>query len=215
MSKRKYKPKIKKDSTIDDISIQKKGIDTIAPNKVEEAVEKLSSLSRPDIVTIPIYKEQNKDVNMIGLKQNRGSKNCVAVVLAMATNTSVNNVQKFLGINEHIGMSDLQMCRYLAEKGFALGLGIENGWNKQLIMNSKENLKAVIDLTKYPAILIVQSEHNEDEAHAVYWDGGKIWDPNPDTQNNLDVENYKIYSWTPIRRTENKYPTNTKVQFTI
>ena len=53
----------------------------------------------------------------------------------------------------------------------------------------------------YPAYVVVKSKRFKQTMHAVYWDGEKILDPNPEIKKNgLPIEQYEIISWFPIIR---------------
>lgn len=114
---------------------------------------------------------------------------CVACVAAMATNTTVEDFEKFMG--KHGPYSDFEFEKYLMPHGYSMGFGasvvVEDG---EVVVRFSVN--------DFPAYVIVESERLNDIEHAVYWDGKKIIDPNPESKDGRSLESYKIISWFPI-----------------
>ena len=151
------------------------------------------------------------------MKQITGSKNCVAIVACMATGCKPYDVDVFLNKNtSEEGITDLEFYKFMMHKGYVIGIGIEGLWSEGLnIPNGKAILSLKYRVNKHPAYLIVQSETNPEYAHAIYWDGDKIWDPNPSAKDGRDIGEYEIFRFFPIIRAVDKTPENNEEQFII
>jgi hypothetical protein len=53
-----------------------------------------------------------------------------------------------------------------------------------------------------PALVYVKSERTKNDLHAIYWDGEKIYDPNPFVKHGRPLSEYKIEDWVPIRKAQ-------------
>lgn len=51
------------------------------------------------------------------------------------------------------------------------------------------------DVRKNPAYVIA---HSSLGGHALYWDGNQIYDPDPDSKNGKNPNEYKVQLWVPI-----------------
>lgn len=137
------------------------------------------------------------------MKQIPGSKNCVAVVAAMATNTTVEEVEEFMKDSECLkrtgGYCDSDIFKYLMSKGFCPGT---NYWNNEgdKVITEDTQIQVQIRIKDVPAYIVVQSETREDWTHAIFWDGKQVWDPKSDAQDGRPLSDYKIYAWIPIFR---------------
>lgn len=134
---------------------------------------------------------------MKNLKQKAGSKNCVAVVAAMAFNVPVEEFENFIGLKEE-GYTDADFAKFGLEKGFFIGVPFAFPDPKE------KDLVCKINMHDAPAYVVVVSENIPGERHAVYWDGQNIWDPNPTAPDLRPVEEYKIILWYPIVKLINK-----------
>lgn len=150
------------------------------------------------------------------MKQKKGSRNCVAVVACMATGCTIEEFNSFVGHNGEKGIIDLEFYKFLLHKGFVVGLGIESGWNEKLFIDEKTKIIHLeYNIYKYPAFLVVKSEAYPENGHAVYWDGNKVWDPNPIVLDGLPLSNYTIYRWFPIISANNVADKNCPSQFEL
>jgi len=151
------------------------------------------------------------------MKQIAASKNCVAIVACMATGCRVYDVDLFLGINSaEIGITDYEFYKFMLHKGYCLGIGIEAKWDEGLHVSDMDSILVLeYKVGSYPAFIIVKSETNPEYAHAIYWDGKQVWDPNPVVEDGRPISDYEIYRWFPIIKAEDKTPENNKEQFTI
>ncbi len=127
---------------------------------------------------------------------------CVACVAAMITRTRPEDFVAFL-VNTLPGekiqppYSDLYLAAYLLQFQMILGVGaahISRDEKKVLIG------EIVFDCTEAPAYVAVKSEDPKFE-HALYWDGQRIWDPNPNSKDGRDPLSYSIVGWWPILST--------------
>lgn len=130
------------------------------------------------------------------LKQEIGSKNCVAVVAAMAFSSTVLEFEQFAKRSEEGSFKDSDLIKFGISKGYYVGAGFDfpfaNGVNNKIV--------AVHDINNSPAYLIVESESNPDKTHALYWDGQKIFDPNPLVNDGRPIKEYNVLGWYPIHK---------------
>lgn len=149
------------------------------------------------------------------LKQNSGDKACVAVVAAMAFETSVAHFKHV--IQKEPPYTDLDFMKYAFENNSIMGFGIsEQFFIKEIdVTDSESKVKPEIlgvkrdvhpetivsikfQLKDFPAYVVVKAELNDELEHAVYWDGNTVWDPNPTSKNNRPLSDYFILRWYPI-----------------
>lgn len=130
-------------------------------------------------------------MQMRNLKQEAGSKNCVAVVAAMAFDCEVKEFEDFIGKSGE-GYKDSDFARFAIHKNFMIGMPFS------FIEDIDDELVCRISIHDAPAYLVVQSENHENKKHAVYWDGKNVWDPNPTAADNRPLSDYQIYFWYPI-----------------
>jgi len=129
------------------------------------------------------------------MKQKKNSSYCVACVAAMATNTTVAEFREFL--NKKKGpYNDFDFYKYLVSKHYAVGVG----FTKNGIDLKDKTAKCIINLSDYPAYVIVESQTKEKKLHAIYWDGKKVHDPNPAVKDGCELESYEIVNWFPITK---------------
>lgn len=125
---------------------------------------------------------------------------CVTCVAAMATRTHPDLFVKFvqaLHPDQEIKppYSDIDLQKYLLEFGMIIGIGAGT------VSRDNEGTlvgEASFDVKDYPAYVSVKSERDDKYEHALYWDGSKLWDPNPLSQNGRDPLSYSIVGWWPI-----------------
>ena len=134
-----------------------------------------------------------------GLKQVAGDKRCVSFVAAMATGTTPEEFEQFVaemnGYNRREPpYEDIHIYSYLLSKGLLCGLGF--------VAQQPKNgaFQVRYDVMDHPAYLVVEGRGTD---HAIYWDGTHIFDPDPNTRNGKDPNDYKIKLWVPIYRVEN------------
>jgi len=95
--------------------------------------------------------------------------------------------------------SDFAIIFYLYANGYGIGIFAAPGEHLSI-----EDLR-LLDIRHVPTYVVVESSQAKIRAeggtHAVYWDGERIHDPNPDAD--LALSDYKILGITPIVRIEN------------
>ncbi len=159
-------------------------------------------MTRPIIVGFGkaiVTKGGDTEMRLKTIKQARGSKDSLACVAAMATETSQ---EEYIGFCVHGKLdrfSDRAMVEYLYTYGYAVGMFVEEGhyWKIEQL--------GIMNIMGVPAYMVVESskEHirRKGGTHAVYWDGERIHDPNPDAS--FTDSDYKISSVLPIVKIEN------------
>jgi len=112
----------------------------------------------------------------------------------MATGTTVAAFESFWGHPAPYSTAELNM--WLMLHGYDHGVGFK--WNG----SEPFNPRTMVILTEYalegrPCILHVKSMTGRPEGHAVYWDGYRVLDPNPDVED-LDITAYQIEEIHPV-----------------
>ncbi len=129
------------------------------------------------------------------IKQERNSKNCVAVVASMATGGTVEEFEEFTG-ECGVGYTDIDLFRFCLHKGFLVGFGFE-------LSGGKEDFNCLTtkwDTKRSPAYLVCKSGNYEGAEHALYWDGKMIHDPSPYIENGKPISYYELLFWYPINK---------------
>lgn len=140
--------------------------------------------------------------------KQENNRDCVAAVAAMATETTL--AQFKFEVDEHSdgGYSDIDFIAYCARHGVLVG-GMAYGPDDDLITEAVAQgyLKIMIDQPEYVGC---QSERFPGKEHALYWDGKKVWDPNPDVLDGRPLPEYKINFWWPLLKSSDgaKYLAN-------
>lgn len=127
---------------------------------------------------------------------------CLACVAAMATRTTPEEFVAFLKKEYPLDKieapyNDICFQRYLLEFKLIVGAGLGIiGKN-----HAKEwHGMAVYPLRGRPGLVSVTSLSKIE--HALYWDGERLWDPDPDTPDGLSPNDYNIVGWWPIVRVD-------------
>lgn len=132
------------------------------------------------------------------IKQAPGSKDCLACVAAMATDTTVELYKEYCWKNRLDPEQDYTFIQYLWFRGYLAGFYFEGDGVHGRIEFSQLDC---VTLLSSPAFIAVESRSEKTRkagnSHAVYWDGKKLHDPNGD----YPKESYKIISVLPIIRT--------------
>lgn len=132
------------------------------------------------------------------IRQKLGSKDCLACVAAMATNTTVAEYKDFYRENKLPFDDDLTFLRYIHSKGFLAGvfLGVGDGVHSKNVFDMVKD----VDLSQGPAYVVVESDsefvRRQGASHAVYYDGEKIHDPGRDMAKSSCE--YKVICIMPI-----------------
>jgi len=123
---------------------------------------------------------------------------CVACVAAMATGTTLADVQNFFG-TKLPPYNDLDFYKYLLNCGYTLGVGYSHEESPRTFVGKDTGLKIHFRLKDYPAYVVVESMRFKGVKHVVYWDGEKILDSNPKVKGDgWALNKYKVISWFPI-----------------
>jgi hypothetical protein len=130
------------------------------------------------------------------MKQKPGSHNCIAVVAAMATDSTPEEFEDFTGSSPPY--SDYDFYRFLLSKGYVTGVGVDTK------MSPIEDgiLNIHFETTAYPALVVVKSETYKDKVHVIYWDGSKVHDPHPNVKDGRPLSDYEIHLWFPINKVD-------------
>jgi hypothetical protein len=125
------------------------------------------------------------------LKQEYGSKNCIAAVAVAAFDIQIKEFEFFCDDKEG-PYSIRQFIEFGLSKGYITGF--------YCFENPKIHFGKIVevyDIEKSPALVIVKSSNYEGEQHAIYWDGEKVIDSDPAIQEKK-LKEYKILGWFPI-----------------
>ena len=123
------------------------------------------------------------------VKQVVGSKDCLACVAAMATQTTVEDFKAYYRKHNLSFDQDITLIRYLWDNGYMVGTFAPEDelWTV--------NRSFGVLLLRGPAYLTVDSEtesvRKQGADHAVYWDGRRVHDPAGTTKR---LSQYKIKS---------------------
>lgn len=127
-------------------------------------------------------------------KQSLGDGRCAALVAALATKTPVEAFEAFVqskfGVfrGPYLG---LHVYSYLLNCGYLCGMGLSKPQPEAGAVSIRYELKS------HPAYVVVRGSGCD---HAVYWDGSRIWDPDPHTADGKPLSFYQIETWVPIYR---------------
>lgn len=150
------------------------------------------------------------------MKQNSGDKRCVAVVVGMVLKEDPKLFESWC--NHPAPYSEIEMARYLFDRGYFTGLALNRDYFYNVIdvsdsnepndvlfvpkfeLNAETTIDMSFKLKDFPAIFIVESDSEGMETHAIFWDNKAlcILDPNPMTKNGRDLSSYRIVSYFPI-----------------
>ncbi len=144
------------------------------------------------------------------LKQTKNDRRCVGFAAAMACNSSIEDFESFLMVAKLIyknltlspPWTDFELYTYLLSKGKYPGVYFQfNGYEEDNSnLESMDNSFYIrhINYLEKPAILTVESETNPGQLHCVYYDGFKVFDPNPVSPDGRSLESYKIKEWLVV-----------------
>jgi len=118
---------------------------------------------------------------------------CLACVMAMMVGESEGYVLDWF---EHIDppFSDEDAFLFLAHHGIYLAFLVDLGKDGEKISDSQE-FKVSFDMVR-PAYVIVKSKTHTGRAHAVFWDGKNILDPQKDEPQ--EILKYDVISIYPM-----------------
>ena len=137
------------------------------------------------------------------IKQPKGSGMCAVCVVAMATNTTPEQVYEFLNDGREHGdpIHDPEMAMYLLRHGWVMG----RGWNfaeddgPDRRVSRAEDIHLVLEgIAGERAYLAVKSRNYPGYGHAVYWDGHNVLDPDPGMPDKSDISEYALLQIFPF-----------------
>lgn len=135
------------------------------------------------------------------IRQTQGSKDCLACVAAMATNTTPDEFVSYCKSHGYDRYSDAAMCHYLVDNGLLLGACFSED-NVFGTVNLEQAF--LCDVSTGLAYIAVEScngdVRNQGASHAIYWDGEKIHDPA--FEKPLPMKEYKVLTILPITKIE-------------
>lgn len=137
------------------------------------------------------------------IKQLSGSKDCVFAVVAMATRKTLKDVKCALCLRPGGGTYLKEIARYLAIQGYLMGYCFEFGdFEDNGVKEFIKDDKIVVENIFYnAAIVIVKSKNFQGKTHAIYWDGKKVHDPDPNIVFST-LDQYKIIDWYVLTKIE-------------
>lgn len=132
------------------------------------------------------------------MKQREGSSDCYAIVACMITKQPLSKFKWLYGTPPYL---DPQFFHFLLLNGWMVGLGYEVAIEKKYVtIESSDSFTFDWELEGNKAAIITQSETKPDARHVIYWDGEKIWDPNPQTPDGRDLNSYQVDTIWPITK---------------
>lgn len=131
---------------------------------------------------------------------------CVACVAAMITRTSPEDFVRYVQALHPLTpvkppYSDIDLAKFLLEFEIIMGAGapvLSKGQEGEIYA------QLIFDVSLFPAYVSVKSERDPRFEHAVFWDGKKIWDPNPNVPDGRDPLSYAIVGWWPLVQVRGK-----------
>lgn len=131
------------------------------------------------------------------MKQHPKSRNCIAVCAAMAVGSDLRELHRTIGKKDEY--SDLDIYQYLMAHGYYPGALFQVEHDK---VKKNSSFKIKVSPEDGPALVYVKSERSKHDLHAIYWDGEKIYDPNPFVKHGRPLSDYSIEDWVPIRKAQ-------------
>ena len=120
--------------------------------------------------------------------QPNGSS-CFGAVAAMAVGQGLEDVIAKIGHDGRNAFTWKEIMLYLLLYDKFLGTGIEPF---ELVDETLDELQVSASFRR-PAMIGVKSEFMDGESHALYWDGGRVYDPSPQTKRSK-LTDYEIIS---------------------
>ena len=133
-------------------------------------------------------------------------KTCQHAVLAMIVSETVEYVIDWFGSDAPLCAEDANI--FLVHHGvypsiFAGYVDAKKGDFYKFGM--EDTIDFSVPLKNRPAILIVWSERFKDKHHAVFWDGNRVHDPNPNVLKPRSISTYKIIEYWPLLLTAQQH----------
>jgi len=131
------------------------------------------------------------------MKMHPKSRDCIAVCAAMAVGSDLKELHKTIGKKNEYADSDIYL--YLLLHGYFAGALFKVNHDT---VKTNSSFKVKVSPQDGPALVYVKSERCKNDLHAIYWDGEKLYDPNPYVKHGRALSEYKIEDWIPIRKTQ-------------
>jgi len=133
------------------------------------------------------------------LKQKPGSVNCYGVAAAMALNIPIEEITNEL-LPSIAPYNDRDIYRLMLSHGYVCGVILSYKSRKNQF-SEYDTLGFRMTLAETEAFIIVASETQPaPTTHAIYWDGKKVFDPNPLVENGRALKTYNITDIIPITK---------------
>ncbi|MHA2377492.1 MAG: hypothetical protein ACXAB9_15160 [Candidatus Thorarchaeota archaeon] len=134
------------------------------------------------------------------MKQNYNNS-CLACVLAIIVDESEQYVLDWFKYIDP-PFSDEDAFLFLAHHGIYLAFSAKllNGSR----ITGRETLEIELDMQGRAAYVVVESERYAGRTHAIFWDGYRVYDPNPDTEDGRLLESYNVERFYPMMLTEER-----------
>ncbi len=130
-------------------------------------------------------------------------KNCLACVLAMIVGESEQYVLDWF---EHQGPAyrDEDSWIFLAHHGIYLGIYVQFEDSDGGSMHPKSSYDITVKIQGRPCYIVVRSSRFEGKFHAIFWDGHKVYDPNPEMQDDPPLSLYMVDCFYPFMLTKER-----------
>lgn len=136
------------------------------------------------------------------IKQKKGDSACAVCVAAMATNTTPADVYAWLADGRVDGdpIHDPELAMYLLRHGWIMGFGwrVADEDSEGLPIDEQTHFHIEGGLAGKRAYLAVKSRNYENTAHAVFWDGYCVRDPDPSMPDESPLSDYSVLQVHPL-----------------
>ena len=124
---------------------------------------------------------------------------CVAAVGAMILNCGLDYAYEWMTKYETEPFSLVLLQFFLSAHGIFMGLGAN--LSNHDIYDSEDDITVKFKVKDFEAVVGVESERIEGALHVVYWDGTKVFDSSPYSEDGRPLGDYILVDWWPIQRT--------------
>lgn len=132
---------------------------------------------------------------------------CQHACLALITGKSIDYIIDWFGDNH--ALNGEEAIIFLAHHGIYLASYAIPSKKEYMVLYPDNEINVVWPVNDRPALLVVQSERFDGKLHAVFWDGEKVFDPNPLVEKPREISSYKIMEFWPLlinEEIEGKFP---------
>ncbi len=128
-------------------------------------------------------------------------RTCSHSVLAMIVGESVDYVVEWLRNDGALTAEDTII--FLAHHGVYLAFYL-NAEEDYFELKKDSTIDLHFPLDERPALLTVMSERFEGKLHQVFWNGNKVMDPSPESEDLRDLDSYKVVEYWPLLWTDER-----------